>query len=106
MIPNHDKIGEMVKEHLIRLIAPPIPLSRLQHVRDSIIENRNGLIKAQLDERFLQRQILKPVVGTKSDLEIALGNIQSRIKKTEVTLEFLAEMEKEYENDPADEAVS
>lgn len=92
---QQDQMAEMVKNQLISLIAPPTPISALGHVQNTLIENRNTLIRAEVDERFLKRQVHTEELGTKNDMEIALGNVQAKIKKLKATIAYLVEIETE-----------
>jgi hypothetical protein len=71
-------------------------LTHLDHVRNALVENRNSLVKLEIDERLLQREILKPTLASKDEVETQLAECQKKIKRIQGILEFLVEMETEY----------
>lgn len=91
-----EKQADQVRSALLSILQPSELITHAKHVQTSLIDNRNSLVRLEVDERFLQQQVHKQEVGTKTDLETALGNVQSRIKKIKATIKFLEEVESEY----------
>ena len=86
--------------------ALPEVLTHVAHCEVELINNRNQLVKFEIDERLLQRQVLKPTVGTVADMQTKLGELQKKIKFCKEIIAFLEEMRVEYAKKAEQKAVS
>lgn len=68
----------------------PEALTKAETIQRNLILNRNALIQQEIDERFLQRAILK-----EPRLSTELAQVQLKMRHTKDVISYLEEIEKE-----------